>query len=427
MDCDLQRESDRKVRTEWGEAMKKKKGGCLRLLLKFVITLFAVAFIIVGYPVLMDLKKSWGIGAKRGAEVFQEIPYQQVTVPEEKLAVHYYYGLLGEEERRIYQELYQGLEERADEIYVHCGDANQANRILGEVLRDYPDFFWCDGGVSSTSFEIGDGGESYTVVSPEYNCTPEDKQARQDQIDAEANAALQGISQGASDYEKILYVYEYIVNSVEYDLEAPDNQNIYSSLVGKRSVCAGYSKAAQYLLERLGVSAVYVTGTANGPNSHAWNLVQCGGEYYHVDTTWGDPVYQIAEGEEAPQWETISYDYMCCGDAEIYRTHQPDAEYPLPECTGMAWNYYVVNGMYYEGYDSESALNALNSAIYEQRNPTIFKYFDEASYQQAKEDILNHQIHNAAQNLCNMYGLSEVQYYYEDKPELCKLTIYWQY
>ena len=83
--------------------------------------------------------------------------------------------------------------------------------------------------------------------------------------------------------------------------------------------------------------------------------------------------------------------------------------------------------MYYEGYDSESALNALNSAIYEQRNPTIFKYFDEASYQQAKEDILNHQIHNAAQNLCNMYGLNEVQYYYEDKPELCKLTIYWQY
>ena len=33
----------------------------------------------------------------------------------------------------------------------------------------------------------------------------------------------------------------------------------------------------------------------------------------------------------------------------------------------------------------------------------------------------------AAQNLCEIYGLSEVQYYYEDRPELGKLTIYWQY
>lgn len=410
--------------------MKKKKGGCLKFILKFFLSLLVIGLIILGYPVFMELKNDWGIMGKESAEAFQEIPYQEVSVEEESLAVHYYYGLLNEEEKGIYQEIYQGMLDREDEIYIHCGDAELANRILEVVLRDYPDFFWCDGGVSSTSYVQDVQGvvqEEYTVVKPDYNCSAEEKQARQEQIDGVANGVLQGIAMEASDYEKILYVYEYIVNSVEYDLEAPDNQNIYSSLVGKRSVCAGYSKAAQYLLERLGVSVIYVTGTANGSNSHAWNMVQCGGEYYHVDTTWGDPVYQTAEGEEAPQWENISYDYMCCNDEEIYRTHQADAEYPLPACTGMAWNYYVVNGMYYDSYDAGAALNALNDAIYEKRNPTIFKYFDEISYQQAKEDILNNQIHNAAQNLCSIYGLSEVQYYYEDKPELYKLTIYWQY
>ncbi len=412
--------------------MKKKKGGCFKLILKLFITLAVIGLVVLGHPILVD----WINGRqlkekeKESVEAVQEIPYQEVSVEEQSLAVHYYYELLNEEEKLVYQEIYQGMLNREDEIYTHGKDAEAANKILGDVLRDYPDFFWCDGGVSSTSYiqDMGDSGEeTYTVVSPEYNCTAEEKQARQQQIEAEAGAVLQGISMEASDYEKILYVYEYIVNSVDYDLEAPDNQNIYSSLVGKRSVCAGYSKEAQYLLERLGVPAIYVTGTANGPNAHAWNLVQCGGEYYHVDTTWGDPVYQTAEGEEAPRWENISYDYMCCNDEEIYRTHQADEEYPLPACTGMTWNYYVVNGMYYNNYDSSVALDALNSAIYEQRNPTIFKYFDEASYRQAKDDILNYQIHNAAQTLCDMYELSEVQYYYEDRPELCKLTIYWNY
>lgn len=407
--------------------MRKKKGGCLRFILRFFLTLLIIGLVIIGYPVFKELKKDFGLEGKKSSEAFQEIPYQEVFVEEESLAAHYYYGLLNEEEKGIYQEIYQGMKDRSDEIYIHCGDAEQANRILGEVLRDYPDFFWCDGAVSSTSYEQGNGGEAYTVVSPEYNCSAEEREIRQQQIDEAAEGVLQGISMEASDYEKILYVYEYIVNSVEYDLEAPDNQNIYSSLVGKRSVCAGYSKEAQYLLERLGVSAVYVTGTANGTDSHAWNLVQCGGEYYHVDTTWGDPVYQTTEGEEPPQWENISYDYMCCNDGEIYRTHQADAEYPLPACTGMTWNYYVVNGMYYDSYDADTALNALNASIYEQRNPTIFKYFDEISYQQARDEILGSLIHSAAQNLCDMYGMNEVQYYYEDRPELCKLTIYWQY
>ncbi len=404
--------------------MKKKKGGCLRFIVKFLAACLLIVLMMQAFQFLREHKGDWW---KKDTEASEEIPYQEVSVTGDSFADHYYYELLNEEEKGIYQEICQGLKERKEEIYVHCIDAKQANRILGEVLRDYPDFFWCDGGVSSTSYEQGQDGDAYTVVSPEYNCTEEERLARQEQIDGAVNELMQGISPEASDYEKILYVYEAVVNSVDYDLTAPDNQNIYSSLVGKRSVCAGYSKAAQYLLERMGVPVIYVTGVTNGADAHAWNLVQCGGEFYHVDVTWGDPVYQSAEGEETPQWETISYDYMCCNDAEIYRTHQADAEYPLPECTSMTWNYYMVNGMCYESYDGAVALDALNAAIYEERNPTIFKYFDEASYQQAKDDILNNQIQKAAQNLCSIYGYQEVQYYYEDRPELFRLAVYWQY
>ena len=66
----------------------------------------------------------------------------------------------------------------------------------------------------------------------------------------------------------------------------------------RQSVCAGYSKATQYLLEQLGVFCTYVTGKTTEGGNHAWNLVKCNGDYYYVDTTWGDPVFQQEEGEE---------------------------------------------------------------------------------------------------------------------------------
>ena len=112
---------------------------------------------------------------------------------------------------------------------------------------------------------------------------------------------LAGLDADADEYQKILYVYEKIVDEVDYDESAPDNQNIYSIFVNRQSVCAGYSKATQYLLEQLGVFCTYVTGKTTEGGNHAWNLVKCNGDYYYVDTTWGDPVFQQEEGEDISQ------------------------------------------------------------------------------------------------------------------------------
>ena len=358
----------------------------------------------------------------------EEVPYQKVTIQETSLDNKYYYQKIPDEEKECYKEILQGLKEGTEEIYVHSQDVNQVNHLFQFVLKDYPELFWCDGSASSTSYQKGTNPEeSYTVLKPSYIGTAEERQQKKAEIEAQVNECLSGISYAASDYEKILYVYEYIVNMVDYDENAEDNQNIYSVFVNKRSVCAGYAKATQYLLENLGVFCTYVTGTIENQGSHAWNLVQCEGEYYYVDTTWGAPVYQQAEGTDVPEWENISYDYMCCGDDEIYKTHTPDRDVEFPACTSMKWNYYVVNGMYYDSYDEERIMKAMNDVIGSKENPVVLKFSSQDVYQQAKDGVFQDLIGRAAQNLCRMYGLRQAEYYYQDSPELYKITIYWKY
>lgn len=360
-----------------------------------------------------------GQGSLTGAE---DIPYQEVRIEADALAGKFYYGQLSKGEQEAYQEILQGVQDNAGEIYVHSEDANRTNELFVLVLKDFPEIFWCDGRARTTSYQ---GEEAYTVLKPQYVYDGQQKKEKQEQIEAAVLECLEAAPVDGGDYEKILYVYEYIVDQVEYDEKAEDNQNICSVFVNRRSVCAGYSKATQYLLERLGVFCTYVTGTTQGNESHAWNLVSCEGDYYYVDTTWGDPVFQSAGDKE--DRESISYDYLCCSDEELFRTHTPDEGAGLPECTEMKWNYYVVNGMYYRECDREQMLKAMNEVISDGGNPSVFKFAGETVYAQAKEALFDDLIDRAAANLAKWYGLDRVRYSYLDEEKLNKITIYWQY
>ena len=359
-----------------------------------------------------------------GNQEESSIPYQKINTTLENAVNKYYYEQLSEEDMQVYQEILEGIKNHTEEIYVHGADANRTNQIFQDIIKDQPDIFWCDGTATATAHK---GTENYTVLEPKYIYDAEKSAAMKEEIEQQAEEWLRDLLEEAGDYQKVLYVYEKIVNMVDYDADASDNQNIYSVFVNHSSVCAGYSKATQYLLEKLGVFCTYVTGKTAEGESHAWNLVKCGGDYYYVDTTWGDPVFQKEEGEEISEGQNISYDYMCCDDTELFRTHIPDDDISLPECTKMDANYYVVNGMYYQQYDGEQTLNAMNQSIVGKEASTTFKFADAQLYRQAHNDIFQNQLQKAAKNLAQTYGLMQVKYQYIDDPRMNKIVIFWQY
>ena len=88
-----------------------------------------------------------------------------------------------------------------------------------------------------------------------------------------------------TDLDKLVLIHDYIDKINSYDLNAPHGY-IHSAtgpLFYGSSVCDGYAKAMNLLLNAVGVEADTV-----GNDTHGWSLVKIDGEYYHVDATWDD-------------------------------------------------------------------------------------------------------------------------------------------
>lgn len=351
----------------------------------------------------------------------EQADFRELTVSEEEVEGSFYYEQLNSTEQLIYRELLQGVQDMEDRITIHAGRDDHPEKVYEYLLYDCPELFWCTGSSQMTVYE------EYTEFYPSYSCTSEERAQRQSEIDENVSDCIAGLDSAAGEYDRIRYIYEYLVNTVDYDENAPDNQNIYSALVGKSSVCAGYSRAAQYLLDIMGIECIYVVGTAQEQEAHAWNIVNCGGRYYQMDVTFGDPVFLSSESGGNLPGDIIYYDYLCCTDADILIDHTPSDEVTYPACTSDDLNYYRMNGMYYDSYDPQILLDDMNDSIYEGQEMFVCKFSSSEIYQDVRDAVIEELFPKAAQTLGAVYGLSQVKYTYIEDESHNKIMVFWNY
>ena len=267
--------------------------------------------------------------------------------------------------------------------------------------------------------------ERYTEFHLSYICTQEQRESRRERIENAAQGALAGAQGCETAYEKIKYIFKYLVDTVDYDQNALDNQNIYSSLVGKRSVCAGYSRAAQYLLKQMGIECIYVVGTVKEQGAHAWNIVKCDDKYYQMDVTFGDPIFQENETGETLPHDLVNYEYLCCTDEEIFTDHQQDDFVPYPVCDSNDLEYYRINGLYYETFDENEIYEKMKAGIEQGQEMFAIRFSENAVYEVAKEKIIDNLIPQAAQFLVDFRQLEEVKYTYAVDDRKRIIMIFW--
>ncbi|WP_178022002.1 transglutaminase domain-containing protein [uncultured Paenibacillus sp.] len=121
----------------------------------------------------------------------------------------------------------------------------------------------------------------------------------------------QVIEPGMNAHQKIKAIHDYVVLNLKYDTDL-QKYTAYEGLKTGEAVCQGYALLTYELLKEAGIENRLVEGTA-GDQLHAWNLVRLDNRWYHLDTTWDDPVPDVPK--------RVSYAYYLRTDAQMRVDH----------------------------------------------------------------------------------------------------------
>lgn len=324
----------------------------------------------------------------------QQLPEQVLARTDDRLREAqencYAFGQLQEEEQELYLEILDALLYFREDVKLSSCDKDQISRIFQCVLNDHPEIFYVEG-YTYTEYTLGSLLKKITFTGS-YSISREEATEKQRQIEDYVNQCLTGIPEGTDEYGKVKYVYEYLIHHTDYDASAKDSQNICSVFLERESVCQGYAKATQYLLNRAGIFSTLVLGRVVGGEGHAWNLVRIDGEYYYVDTTWGDASYQaVGSGYPAGKIPTINYDYLCVTTEQMEQTHTFDNVVELPLCTATAANYYVREGVYFEEWDEEKVEGIFADSYRRGDSYVTLKCAGEEVYRKMRETLIGEQ------------------------------------
>lgn len=281
------------------------------------------------------------------------------------------------DEQYLYDQLVTGIDAMNPEIADLYPDKERIFAVSKAIHRDYPEFFWFDGAGEVETSLVG-GVPVSAVYRPKYTMDSAARASCQQQIDQWTADCFANLYADATDYDKVLTIYRYIIDHTDYG--KTDGNSIVNVMVNGYGMCGCYAMTTQYLLNRAGVNCTYVNGWAHG-ESHAWNLIWLDETPCWLDTTWGDPVFEGGNPGDGP-----CYDYFCITTADLLRTHTIDDTLPLPDCLCEDYNYYRRSGQYFDAYAWDGLVNAVERAVAAGERQVALRFSD-GVYPAAKSSL----------------------------------------
>ncbi|MEW4153576.1 transglutaminase domain-containing protein [Bacillus thuringiensis] len=220
------------------------------------------------------------------------------------------------------KELKKQIDNREENITItyKTKDRNARNimdQLYGEFNKIVDADEYVKYNVASTRYSIkGMPGDYTFTLQVKYRESKEQTQY----VKAQAKSIVGSIVKpGMDEHEKVKAIHDYVVKHVSYDTSY-QAYTAYEALANRSAVCQGYTLLTYELLKEAGIQNHIVTGTGNG-QAHAWNLVNIENKWYHLDTTFDDPVPDKAG--------RVTYSYFNMSDERLSKDHEWDrSKYP---------------------------------------------------------------------------------------------------
>lgn len=303
---------------------------------------------------------------------------------------------------RILENCYEISPDKTDERYpmpkIELGGYSLSEaevRTTSKALTDdHPEIFWLTGTMGYYS------DENMTAIQIYSSFSPEEVSKRVNAMRSVANSFYATVPDGLSAFEREVMVHDFLIDHVEYDKDVdtinldnnnPDTYTAYGALVNKVSVCEGYVRAFQMLINGLGIDCVGVIGESQN-QMHIWNSVKLDGDWYYVDPTWDDQeetyarhLYCNVNESYLSEDHTISPLFTEIEDDEI---NGVTGEYSasvmniyIPECTADEMGYYKQKTPHLRDYGGADVKSGMLTAAQNQEDYFVFYVEDDLDYQ----------------------------------------------
>ncbi|AOZ95340.1 transglutaminase domain-containing protein [Butyrivibrio hungatei] len=281
-----------------------------------------------------------------------------------------YYNILNSKGKRLYKQIYANAV-ALNESFLPVEDAtgSEWDTAMFSVIYDHPELFWVDNTIY-TQYDYN--GKIIKLHFYYYDEIP-DIPAAQRKFEAKAQEMIAGAKDLETDFEKEKYIHDLLGNKLTYDW-AELNQSAYSAIVYDKTVCAGYSKGFQYLMQQLEIPTYTCVGWGGFGilfgGMHGWNIIKLEADYYNVDCTWDDD-------------EPISYEYFnLCDDDNYMHTRMFNSIY-LPPCNGSKYSGLVKRTMSDYGLGEDDVIDNMEDyyAYCKDKALNESSVYDENSYE----------------------------------------------
>ncbi len=296
-----------------------------------------------------SLLEEYGYG-----ETGEGLTFDAITYP--------YYAMLDENLQFLYRQIYANAQAVTSSfVPLISVSGEQLKTAYTAMINDHPELFWMN---TAYSYQYDVSGH-VALISLSYNSTANQLDVCKAAFDQQVQSLLSAAETASTDYEKEVAIHDALIAHTSYRSNADMSQSAYSAIVNGETVCAGYAKAMQYLLQEMDVTVYYCTGYAG--ENHAWNIVSLDDGYYNLDATWDDS-------------DPVNFKYFNGSDSDFSTDHaRTDLSVYLPACNGEQFRLLRL------GESTGSAVRSLQDAGLQQSDVITSL----ADYEKAASDALS--------------------------------------